>query len=198
MVLRTFQWIWRSWPILIISAMVVAHWLVLDLLPSQWELINKTVALSLQIIGGILVLYSIDSNIGIIRGKTLVSEFRQYLAQFPLTRKSHVIDGECVSSTSSTVKGRLTSTRNPATVTERLDYLQEQIDQVQDEFRNEISDLVGKFNQRTQKVDQKIGSLSKSISKVESTIEDVSVGGIKIQIFGFLLLIHGGIAGYIA
>ena len=197
MVLRLLKWIWRAWPVLAVTAMIMAHWLVLIFLPSHWEIVNKTVALVLQVIGGFLVLYSIDSNIGVIRGRSLGSEFRQYLAQFPLLRKTHVIEAKGASCTLSSGEAELKTTRNPATMEEKLDYLQEQIDQIRVDFRDEISKIRGEFNQRKKEVEQKIGSLSKSINNVESIVEEVSVGSIKIQIFGVLLLVHGGFSGYI-
>jgi type I site-specific restriction endonuclease len=93
-------------------------------------------------------------------------------------------------------KARISVKRNPKTVDEQLNYLQEQIDDTRRDLREEISDLDRKFQERSKAIDEKIGLLLASLKQVESNVAEVSVGGIEFQVFGVLLVIYGAIAGY--
>jgi len=41
-------------------------------------------------------------------------------------------------------------------------------------------------------------STSKSLRSIENKLENVSIGGLKLQIFGVFLLIYGAILGYLS
>src|SRR5687767_14327271 len=86
------RWIWRAWPVLVIGSIFVLHLLMLRSLDVDATTINETVALVLQISGGGLILYSIDSNIGVIRGGSLLSVFRNYCREFPLLSRTRVLE----------------------------------------------------------------------------------------------------------
>jgi hypothetical protein len=92
--LRLIKWVWRAWPILVIGFLFCAHLLLLNYF-SQWaDFINKTAALVSQLVGGLLILYSIDSNIGVIKQKSLFSVLANYIKEFPLIKSSVVIESE--------------------------------------------------------------------------------------------------------
>jgi hypothetical protein len=193
---RLLKWAWRAWPVVVLLVVLLVHLTLLDLCPTLSQAINKTASLVLQISGGLLVLYSIDSNIGVIRGRSLFGELRQYLAEFPLIKKSTVLNVSGAFSSTFVTKARISVKRNPKTVDEQLNYLQEQIDDTRRDLREEISDLDRKFQERSKAIDEKIGLLLASLKQVGSNVAEVSVGGIEFQVFGVLLVIYGAIAGY--
>jgi hypothetical protein len=83
-----------------------------------------------QLVGGLLILYSIDSNIGVIKQKSLLSILTSYFKEFPLIKRSVVIDAQCAVIAVSGGKAKITVGRNPQSVDEKIEYLQEQINEL--------------------------------------------------------------------
>ncbi|WP_411871769.1 hypothetical protein [Vulcanococcus limneticus] len=197
MSIRLLKWVLRAWPVLAVGVLFLAHWFVLCLAPDHSQIINKSIALQLQIFGGLLVLYSIDSNIGVIRGGSLFSDLRKYLGDCPLFRKAYVIELQGASIGALGGRARLSARRNPKSVEERLDYLQEQLNEIRKDHQEDITELSTSIQQHKEAADGLVGRLEQSISQIDSKVSAVSVGGIKFQIFGVLLLIYGSVTAYI-
>lgn len=196
MSIRLLQWAWRAWPVLGVSVLLLGHWFVLYLAPNYSETINKLIAFLLQIFGGLLVLCSVNSNIGVIRGGSLLSDLRKYLGDCPLVRKAHVLEVQGVSIGVLGGKVRLTVGRNPKSVEEQLGYLQEQINEIRKDLQEDISELSTRIQQHMEATDSLVNRLGQSIGQIDSKVAAVSVGGIKTQLFGVLLVIYGSITAY--
>jgi hypothetical protein len=100
-----------------------------------------------------LILYSIASNIEIIKGKTLLSIFFHYLREFPLRKSTVVIEAQPTSMVILGDKVEATLVRNPKYIEEKIEYLQEQ-----------ISELKRDLGQKSKERSAKIDSLSKELS----------------------------------
>lgn len=94
--LRLLKWSWRSWPVIIIVILFIAHLSLVDYFCSNVSEVHKIIALITQLIGGLLILYSIDSNIGIIKDKNLLALLTGYLREFPLIKRPVVIQAQGV------------------------------------------------------------------------------------------------------
>ena len=124
--------------------------------------------------------------------------FMNYLRECPLIRRSVVIEAQAGSYGISGAKAKLTVGRNPKSVEEKLEYLQEQINEVRRDFEEETKELNQKINANLKEMNTKIEATQTELRTIESKMDEVSVGGIKIQIFGVLLLIYGSISDYFA
>lgn len=76
--LRLIQWFGRAWPVIVIVLVICGHFLLLDYFSQSDEFINKTASLLAQLAGGFLILYSIDSNIGIMNEKSLLTMLKNF------------------------------------------------------------------------------------------------------------------------
>jgi hypothetical protein len=196
--IRLLKWVGRAWPVLGVSVILLGHWFFLCLAPDHSQIINKTIALLLQISGGLLVLYSVDTNIGVIRGSSLFSDLRKYLGDCPLFRKTYVVKLRGVSAGALGGRARLSVRRDPKSVEERLDYLQEQLNEIRKDYQVDIAELSARIEQHKEVTDSLLTRLEQSIRQIDLKVAAVSVGGIKVQFFGVLLLIYGSITAYIA
>ena len=197
-IISVIKWLSRAWPVLVPAILAVFHVTVSINCATGLSEANKIISLSLQIVGGILVLYSIDSNIGVVDNKSLYTMLRSWLESFPLIKKSCVIHAE---------PGSMKLTGHPATIRvggpgkcteEHLKYLQQQIEWLKEDLSKEVKyvkELISGIEQCSSK---EISAIHKSIGVVEHKISELSVGGIGLQVFGVLLMIHGAIAGYYA
>lgn len=196
--LRLIKWSWRAWPILVLVFLFCAHLLLLNYF-SQWaNFINKLASLVSQLAGGLLILYSIDSNIGIIKQKSLFSILTDYVKEFPLLKRSVVIQLQGMTMVVSGGKAKLTVGRNPQNIDEKLEYLQEQINEVKRDFEQEAKNLNEKIDCQSKEINAQIQDAKGALRSLESKMDKVSTGGIKVQLFGVLLMVYGAIAGYAA
>lgn len=196
--LRLLKWSWRSWPVIIIVILFIAHLSLVDYFCSNVSEVHKIIALITQLIGGLLILYSIDSNIGIIKDKNLLALLTGYLREFPLIKRPVVIQAQGVTMGLSSLNTEITVTRSPKTIEEKLEYLQEQITNLKTNLERETKKTNEKIDQNSKKVESKISETKSDLRKLETKIERVSIGGIKIQFLGVLLMGYGSITSYIA
>jgi len=128
------RWVLRAWPLLWFLFLVFLHFAFLHLPCISEELfcwengsINKSASLILQVSGGALVIYSIDSNIAVFKGNRLKGEFINYLKEFPLRKKHITLQAESGNFKITGHPVSLTATKNPKSIEEHIEYLQEQI-----------------------------------------------------------------------
>lgn len=188
------KWLLVPWPFWAIAGVIGLHYQLIICFPSNIVQINKIAATVLQVVGGLIVLYSINQNIGLFRGQNVITAALGWLISFPLVKRNINLKVESLTSTLS-LSGELSITRKCDTVEEKLAELQRQID----ECRETIVRKEKKINERISAVE---GSLSNRIEKndaeierVRSLLHDSVVGGIATQVFGVLLVLYGGVLG---
>ena len=71
MIRRLAIWFWKAWPVLVMTGLAYAHWHALASFPSDTVLVNKLTGTAMQVVGGLIVLYSVDSNLGLFRNQSL-------------------------------------------------------------------------------------------------------------------------------
>ena len=79
-----------------------------------------------------------------------------------------------------------------------MDYLQDQIG----DLKREVDDINAEWRRRINSVSEnmgkKINQANEAVKDIEKKVERASVGSIKIQVFGVLLMIYGSVSGYLA
>ncbi|RFC33088.1 MAG: hypothetical protein DID91_2727703235 [Candidatus Nitrotoga sp. MKT] len=100
-------------------------------------------------VGGLLILYSIDSNIGVIKQKSLYSILTDYFKEFPLLKRSVVIELQGAAIVMSGGKAKVTVGRNPQSIDEKLEYLQEQINEVKRDLEQKSKGLNEKIDRQS-------------------------------------------------
>lgn len=197
-IIRLTKWLWRAWPVIGIVPLFCIHMLLRSQFPQGAELINETVCLVSQLIGGLLVLYSINSNSGIITQKSLLTLIGNYFNEFPFLKRSFTLKGLGGVCPTAVGKVRLSVVRNPQSIEEKIKYLQEQINEIKRDFEQETKDLNDKIDRQAKELSVKIQETNSALRNFESKMDEVTTGGIKPQLFGVLLMIYGAISGYAA
>ena len=59
---RLTPWLMRAWPVLALVPVAACHAIALRAVPSDIVFINKLVGMSLQVLGGLLILYSVKKG----------------------------------------------------------------------------------------------------------------------------------------
>jgi hypothetical protein len=208
--IRLLKWISRAWPVLGILPLLLVHYLFLVLPCLDFifginidcianDEINKVFALVLQVLGGFLVLHSIDANIGLFRNKNLKSLTLLWFKSFPFIKRKPIVIRPIVTETrieAHPVKIRLG--KKADTLEEKIDALEEKLNWLKEDLQDETKHLNKRIQNLHEESSKKYGALSHKAFDISTKLEKVSVGSIKFQVFGVSLLIYGSIISYVA
>ena len=197
-IIKLLKWLWRAWPFLGILLLILTRFLLVYYFSFNAGSTDKFLSLASQIIGGLFILHSIDSNIGIINDKKLFSILSNYFLEFPLIKRSVVLQAHGFSIAIASATAKASASRNPTSIEEKLEYLQDQIDTIKRDMELETKKLDTKIDRKSNELNIKIQDTNLALEKVDSKIKEVSISGISEQIFGVLLMIYGAISGYVA
>jgi hypothetical protein len=89
--IRRIRWAWQAWPlwVLIVVAALTLYFGNWTPLPSSLKF-NKFAGATMQGLGALLVLLSINGNLGLFRGHGVFAEMREYLLAYPRRRCVHI------------------------------------------------------------------------------------------------------------
>ena len=88
--------------------------------------------------------------------------------------------------------------RETNTIEEKIQNLQQQIDWLKENLSGEMKVIYKKIETLTEKTTQENTHAQTELRVLEANVEKVSVGGVKPQVLGVLLVLHGSFAGYLA
>ena len=196
--LLVIKWLLKSWPVLLPAAFGIIHYYISVSYAIETSHSNKIISFFFKIIGGILVLLSIDSNLGIIRNNSLLSLFFTYIKSCPLIKRSYVLNAESASLQVIVGNPKLRVSNSTNTLEGKLIYLQQQIDWLKEDLKDEAKHLKDIISGVQKQTDTKISEIQGSIGNVDKKFSELSLGSIKIQIFGVLLMVHGAISSFYA
>ncbi|MGF1568998.1 MAG: hypothetical protein ACFCVD_13170 [Nodosilinea sp.] len=161
--------------------------------------INKTTGTAMQILGGLIVLHSINSNLGIFRNQTLSSIVVSWFRDFPLGKRPRVISLSArMLSQSSSSNPTMHIGQSPTTLEERIVELGHQVEKVRLEARAQDALVSQRFNKVEEEFSVSITSNQSALNQLSAKIEEVTVGGFKLQAFGVLLAIYGAVVSVFA
>ena len=193
----TLKWLWRSWPLIVIAIIAVLHHTLRLHCNFSDEHLTPAIALVCQVIGGLLVLYSIDSKIGIFNGNSLGQIFQTYLNQFPYKTQTMNLAGSIQGSSKVTGDLEVSRTGKTNTIEGKIKYLQFQLDQLKAELNSQVTALKVEIEKNQEMVSEKIESAKENIQNVKGSLQAYASDDLKIQLFGLFLLFYGSITSYI-
>lgn len=176
--------------------MVAFHYASIAFCNTDFKEINKVISSVLQIFGGLLVLYSIDSNLGVIDKNSIINMLIKWIKSFPPLAKPKTTEvGVAIeASASPSIKAR--SGKPGTTTEERLAYLQRQISWLKEDQDESFTQFKKKLSEIESKNVSEISSIRSSIGLTNDKLTDISVGGIKLQMFGVFFVIYGSVVSY--
>lgn len=193
---RLIAWLFRAWPVLGLIVPIAAHLFALSQFPlpqfpSEHIFINKITGAILQVGGGLIVLYSIDANLGLFRNRKLVTTVIGWFAECPIISRSVTLSATGCSMSSATSSCTASITRVAKTLEERV----AEVERLLLEFRSEVTEQNRAMRSHIQEVKTElstaIASNQAALNGLSDRVVEASVGGFKGQIFGTFLAIYG-------
>lgn len=192
------SWLLRAWPVLSIAPIAAAHLIAHRLFPVDSVMVNKLTGTILQLIGGLIVLCSVNSNLGLLRGRHFGKIIIDWFRSFPLFRKSVVVNLSGAGCVASSGSARVSVRRVTSTIEERVAEIERQLE----EFRQHVSEDFRATSERIAQVHSELSTAvaanATSLNQLSSKLEIATVGGFKQQAFGVLLAVYGAVTSVFA
>jgi hypothetical protein len=188
-------WLLRAWPFIVISIIAIFHYEILKLCSQQGAIwFNKIMSAFTQVIGGLIVLSTVNAKLGLFKQKGLLIIFVDWLKSWPLFRHKTDISGQINvigPMTTVSMEGHVSPKCN--TIEEKIEEAMRQIDDLRRIVYRKESELLFKINETDNSLKQLIARTQEDVNKLNGLLTKSTVGGIKLQIFGVLLVIYGAL-----
>ncbi len=191
------KWCLRAWPLIIFAPIIFMHESLIQYFPLFATTINHTITLISQFGGALLILYSINSNFYVLKQKSLLAILTNFFKEFPLNKKSISIELQGNATATATCSGNLSMTRNPQTLEDKIDYLQEQINELSNNLVQKTAELNNKIEGQSKENNTQIQVVTSSLKNLKSNLHKIYTEGIQTQLFGILLMLYSSITDYI-
>lgn len=189
-IIETIKWILRPWPVLTSVLIVILVPKFIILFENNLENVKNYVGLGFQIIGSLLVVISINKDIGTFKNENIILIIKNWFMAFPLKKKrKKIIQG----SLNITLDGATLNARGKtgyASVEEHLEELEKRIERNYQLIVEKEKIIMDHINQIQENVEN---STKKEIQDMRALLSDSIVGSYKEQLFGVFLAIYGAI-----
>lgn len=192
------SWLFRAWPAFSLLPLFALHYLALSHFSGQTLMVNKITGSALQIVGGFLILVSIDQNLGLFHNESVISAISAWFKSFPLKRS--VILGTATGSVSasSSATGLSTVAIAPTTLEGRISALENGLEALRVQLHGEINKLNTRIAHAQNDLQHALENTNARLGSLTKQLEDATVGGAKLQAFGVLLAVYGAITSVFA
>ena len=198
MIRRLAIWLWRACPLLAMVLLIGTHFLALVLFASDSVFVNKLTGTVMQIVGGSIVLHSVNSNLGLFRNYSLFSAVLTWFRECPVFLRS--VTGSMNLSISCGVSASMTArvVRSPTTVEERLTELERGLEELRSGIASQHQAIHSRITTVKTELSSSIASNQAALTKLSQQVEKATIGGFKQQAFGVMLVIYGAITNVFA
>jgi hypothetical protein len=196
MIKNYFNWFQRPWPLHVIPGVVIIYFIFLSFLHGKEAIFNNWYGAALQIVGGLQLIWALDDNLRGLKGQTILEAIKkntiEWFRSFPLWAKTNVslITGTA-NITFGAVRARLQAKHNYTDLTQRIEYLEKQTEQLYNELDNHVDEFHSKLTEQRKALETKIEASNRVSSELKTLITDLAVGDIKGEISGLCLVIIG-------
>jgi len=153
--------------------------------------INEIYAALIQIIGALLVLYSIDSNLGLLKKSSLYSLFFDALKKCPLLKQTTIARANVTINwkLGGNVKARGYS--EPKSVEDHLELLHKQVSWLNEDMQDQKLEFTAQLHAMEGNHSEESSAIKKEVVDLEQKIVCSAIGSLKPQVLGIILVCYG-------
>jgi len=179
--------------VLVFVLFVALHWLLrYHTFLNNTQLVDKFSSAVFQIIGMGLVLFAIDSNLGIISGSNVYQKvigwFKRTPGLFREDIKLNVADSKVGCRAGSP---EISVDSRPETIEDKVTRLFEEVERLDEKITSSEKRLQGKISEVDKSANEKFRSIIKRFNELDIKLQKSTVGGAEIEILGALFIIYG-------
>jgi hypothetical protein len=195
-IVRICLHLWKGWFFLLPLALLVTHIALIQFFDFNIKATTNLYGLVAQIVGVVLILSSLQSDMLLFKGKSFIKMFVEYLKQFKTKPKktNHIISAGHIPS--ATVFGNFKVINAPTTLEDRIKLVEDSIEQLQKDIDERIVGTNIKIQQKTKALNSRISSVRKEINQLSLNVNHFAIGNWKWQVFGGLLIAYSAGCSY--
>ena len=191
-------WLMRAWPILALAPVAVFHFIAHQVYPADPVFANKLVSASLQFAGGILVLWSVNDNLGLFRSQSLKSAFIGWFKDYPRVREPILAYSSTCDGADATSASVSTVAQIPNTLEERVAEIESKLAEVRTQLTQELQAINVKIEEAKSESSKQISETSTGIANLAERLEHTAVGSFKLLSLGVALAFWGSVTSVFA
>lgn len=188
---RWILWLSRAWPVWALTAITwVFGQFAIWTIPAGAPVFNKVAGASLQALGALIVLFSLDGNLGLFKRQGLVSVMLAWCRDYP--RKGKVGTLVAAKTGQMNASGLLASIRiQPADIDGRVAELERMVGELHETIAQNRAEVDSAITEVRREMAQGQSQHQNNLNELSEKIEASTVGGIKLQAFGVGLALLG-------
>ena len=187
------KWLFRAWPILALIPIGFLHYYLFHLFPNSHPIVHKILSATFQSLGGVIIVYSINDNMGMFKNQNMFQIIWNWCKSFPLFRRSVVVGVMGVGGLGIAGSAEGHVSRRCDTLEERVEELERQLGYCRELIYRKESEILIKLSTVKTDFEKQLATHSDSINQLSQKLESSIVGGFKFQIFGVILAIYGAV-----
>ncbi len=188
---RLFIWFFDPWPLHIFPLFLTIHIVLINQFPANLPMINSISSALFQIIGGIIVLISLNSNLNLLNKTSIKNVFINWFKSFPLKSKSVITEVSDSISIQSTVSATATVSNSLNTLEDKIKFLFDEIKRLDQKISDSTEKLKEDLNEKFKYIERKHSNLDQSLIEVKANLNNTVLGSPKLEILGILSIIYG-------
>ena len=172
---RLAIWFWRTWPALVMAALAYVHWNALDCFSAETVLVNKLTGTAMQVVGSLIVFYSVDSNLGLFKNQSLVATVIGWFRECPIFVRSITLSASATASCGASASMSATVIRAATTIEDRLAALEGRFEELRSEVATQHREIHFRIEEVKSKLSNSIGSNQSALRKLSVQVEKATV-----------------------
>lgn len=202
--IKLLKWIFiKAWPVVSLISIIAIHFLLLnmeciskDYLCYNNSEINKLVSLLMQLSGGLLILISIDSNIGLFKNSSLLDGIFDWYEQRPWKKHEFKNASASVSITIPPIEFSGRGHIVPTTLEAKVELLETKINWLNEDINKNKKEIGGQLQALKSTINQDNSAHAEKINDLQKNLIQSSIGGLKLQVFGVILVFYSSGLSY--
>ncbi len=196
--IKLLKWIFiKAWPIVALIPIIAIHFLLLNMECFSKEYlcynnseINKLVSLLMQLSGGLLILISIDSNIGLFKNSSLLGGIFDWYEQRPWRKHESKNASASVSLTLPPLEFSARGHIVPTTLEAKVELLETKISWLNEDINKNKKEIDGRLQALKSTISQDHSAHTEKINDLQKSLIQSSSGGLKLHVFGGILVFY--------
>ncbi|ABQ24999.1 Maf family protein [Geotalea uraniireducens] len=188
---RLYKWSIEPWPLHLFPVFVSVHLFSLRIFQSHNQIINSNFSAAFQIIGGLIIIWVINSNLGIVSKTSIKNSIFDWLKRFPLIAKQKSVNLQVDSllSASGIYDARLIPGHK--NTEEKVEFLLQEVNRIHDKIDKTRDELKRDIRTSEDRISIKINTIKTDINEINTNLKAAIVGGVKAEALGVLTVAYG-------
>jgi len=188
---RLYNWSRTPWPLHIFPVFVFIHLFLQQLLPENHLKINSYCSAAFQIIGGLIVIHSINSNMRLLSKSNMIKEAYEWIKSFPLRLKNQTINVSGLLSATASLSANVVIVPNLSSIEEKVEYLLKETKRIESKIDATKKQLQKELQLANKGSKKKHLKLQKEIHEIGMNLKNTIVGSVKLEVLGILTISYG-------